>query len=86
LGADHRRGASIDLRPRLVKPPRPGTAKGILFVTLEDESEPRGQESAARGILGSPAVEAKTPDEGPISRARAWPLAKLSPTPSHDFR
>jgi error-prone DNA polymerase len=77
---------------------RPGTAKGILFVTLEDETgmaqaifmpdvfaEHRRIVAGAPGLVIEGVLQRK---DGTLSvRAeRAWPIEKLSPTPSHDFR
>ncbi len=77
---------------------RPGTANGILFVTLEDESgmtqaivpaelfrEHRALIAGAPGLVVEGIVQAK---DGSISlRAeRFWPLPKLAAIESHDFR
>ncbi len=77
---------------------RPGTAKGTLFLTLEDESGmaqaivPPALLHANRAlILGNPGlivegiVESR---DGAVSlqAERFWPLLVLTETPSHDFR
>ncbi|HVR28966.1 MAG TPA: error-prone DNA polymerase [Thermoanaerobaculia bacterium] len=77
---------------------RPGTAKGLLFVTVEDETgmvqamvTPQILAANRRTIVGSPAlvIEGKLQQrDGSLSiRAeRLWPLESLARIPSHDFR
>jgi len=77
---------------------RPGTAKGILFVTLEDETGmaqaifmPDVFETARKTIVGASGmviegVLQKLDGSLSVKAERVWPLEKLSPTPSHDFR
>ena len=77
---------------------RPGTAKGILFVTLEDETGmaqavfmPDVFEKSRRVIVGASGlviegVLQKKDDTLSVKAERVWPIEKLSPTPSHDFR
>jgi len=77
---------------------RPGTAKGALFLTLEDESgmaqaivSPRLLHENRRLILANPGLVVEgvvTSRDGSVSlRAeRFWPLPVLAETPSHDFR
>jgi len=92
------RGSRARIAGAVIVRQRPGTAKGTLFLTLEDESgmaqaivAPRIFHRHRPLILGNPGlivegvVEAK---DGAISlRAeRFWPLPVLVETPSHDFR
>ena len=77
---------------------RPGTAKGLLFVTVEDETgmvqamvTPQLLSQNRRTIVGSPAlvIEGRLQKrDGSLSiRAeRLWPLETLARLPSHDFR
>ena len=77
---------------------RPGTAKGTLFLTLEDESgmiqaivAPELYRENRKIIVGSSGlvVEGKvTQRDGSVSiRAeKFWPLAEMVAVPSHDFR
>jgi error-prone DNA polymerase len=77
---------------------RPGTAKGLLFVTVEDETgmvqamvTPQLLHQNRRTIVGSPAlvIEGRLQKrDGSLSiRAeRVWPLEILTRLPSHDFR
>jgi error-prone DNA polymerase len=76
---------------------RPGTAKGLLFVTVEDETgmvqamvTPQLLHQNRRTIVGSPAlvIEGRLQKrDGSLSiRAeRLWPLETLTRLPSHDF-
>ena len=77
---------------------RPGTAKGALFLTVEDESG-MAQAIVSRGLLqaerativGHPGLIVEgtvVAKDGSVSlRAeRFWPLAELAAVPSHDFR
>ena len=92
------RGERVRIAGAVIVRQRPGTAKGTLFLTVEDESG-MAQAIVSRALLhahrptivGTPGlvvegtVEAK---DGSISvRAeRFWPLRHLVDTPSHDFR
>jgi error-prone DNA polymerase len=77
---------------------RPGTAKGMLFVTLEDET---GMAQALvtaellqehrQVIVGSPGlviegILQKKDGSTSVKAERFWPIERLSETPSHDFR
>jgi len=77
---------------------RPGTAKGLLFITLEDETgmaqavvmpdlfqEHRQLIAGSPGLVIEGVVQRK---DGSLSlkAERFWPLTRLSETPSHDFR
>jgi error-prone DNA polymerase len=77
---------------------RPGTAKGALFLTVEDESG-MAQAIVSRALLhaerativGHPGLIVEgtvVSKDGSVSlRAeRFWPLAELAAVPSHDFR
>jgi error-prone DNA polymerase len=94
----HPNGRRLKTAGSVVVRQRPGTAKGLLFLTLEDET---GMSQAIvsqellrqhrRLIVGSPhlIVEGRIQKkDGTVSlRAeRFWPLGNLSETPSHDFR
>jgi error-prone DNA polymerase len=77
---------------------RPGTAKGLLFVTVEDETgmvqamvTPKLLSENRLTIISSPAlvIEGRLQQrDGSMSiRAeRLWPLESLASVPSHDFR
>ena len=77
---------------------RPGTAKGMLFLTLEDETgmsqaivTPDLLRDHRRTIVGSPGLVVEGVlqcRDGSISvRAeKFWAIRELAPTPSHDFR
>ena len=77
---------------------RPGTAKGLLFLTLEDETgmsqaiiTPDLLKENRQMIIGNPhlIVEGRIQKkDGTVSlkAERCWPLRDLSATPSHDFR
>ncbi|MCB1009473.1 MAG: error-prone DNA polymerase, partial [Acidobacteria bacterium] len=92
------RGARARIAGAVIVRQRPGTAKGTLFLTVEDETgmaqaivAPALLRAHRATIVGNPGlviegrVESK---DGSVSlRAeRFWPLAELVPTPSHDFR
>lgn len=92
------RGARARIAGAVIVRQRPGTAKGTLFVTLEDESgmaqaivapelarERRATLVGHAGLVVEGIVESK---DGSVSlRAeRFWPLPDLVETPSHDFR
>ena len=77
---------------------RPGTAKGFVFLSLEDESgivqaivRPDLFKKNRALIVGSPGlvVEGPLQKEGANVSVRAerfWPLPALPDLPSHDFR
>ncbi len=77
---------------------RPGTARGMLFVTLEDETgmaqalvTPDLLQEHRRVIVGSPGlviegILQKKDGSLSIKAERFWPLYRLEETPSHDFR
>jgi len=92
------RGTRTRIAGAVIVRQRPGTAKGTLFLTLEDETgmaqaivAPQLFHRNRPLIVGNPGlvvegvVESK---DGSISlRAeRFWPLPVLAETPSHDFR
>jgi error-prone DNA polymerase len=92
------RGARTRLAGAVIVRQRPGTAKGTLFLTLEDETgmaqaivAPALFQKLRATIVGNPGlvvegiVEAR---DGSVSlRAeRVWALPVLAETPSHDFR
>ncbi len=93
-----RHGERIRIAGSVVVRQRPGTAKGVLFVTVEDET---GMAQAIvrrellqenrRAIVGSAALVI----EGTLQRRdgsvsiqgeKFWALSDLARTPSHDFR
>jgi error-prone DNA polymerase len=77
---------------------RPGTAKGLLFVTVEDETgmvqamvTPQLLHQNRRTIVGSPALVIegwlqKRDGSLSIRAERLWALESLPHLPSHDFR
>jgi len=92
------RGTRARLGGAVIVRQRPGTAKGALFLTLEDETgmaqaivapsllrEHRGTIVGNPGLVVEGVVEAR---DGSVSlRAeRFWPLAEIAGIPSHDFR
>jgi error-prone DNA polymerase len=92
------RGSRTRIAGAVIVRQRPGTAKGTLFLTLEDETgmaqaivAPQLFQELRAVIVGNPGlvvegiVEAR---DGSVSlRAeRIWPLPVLAETPSHDFR
>ena len=77
---------------------RPGTAKGILFVTLEDETgmaqaivdreqlqEHRQLIVASPGLIIEGILQ-KRDGSMSVKAQRFWPIRQLAETPSHDFR
>jgi error-prone DNA polymerase len=91
-------GSPVRMAGSVVVRQRPGTAKGFIFVTLEDET------GLAQAII-SPALFARQrgvllsnpgliiegilqKQEGTLSvkAARLWPLAAAAAAPSHDFK
>ena len=77
---------------------RPGTAKGLLFITLEDETgmsqamvTPQLLQKQRKTIIGSAGLIVEgllQKRDGSLSvRAeRLWPLDDMTKVPSHDFR
>ena len=77
---------------------RPGTAKGLLFVTLEDETgmaqalvTPDLLQEHRQTLVGSPGlviegILQKKDGSLSIKAERFWPIDRLQETPSHDFR
>ena len=77
---------------------RPGTAQGILFVTLEDETgmaqaivSPDQLKEHRQLIVASPGliiegILQKRDGSMSIKAERFWPIRQLAETPSHDFR
>jgi error-prone DNA polymerase len=77
---------------------RPGTAKGLLFITLEDETgmaqavvAPDLFQEHRRLIAGAPGlviegVLQRRDGATSIKAERFWTLDRLAETPSHDFR
>ncbi len=92
------RGTRTRIAGAVIVRQRPGTAKGALFLTVEDETGmaqaivSRGLLAAERAtIVGHPGLIVEGTVEsrdGSVSlRAeRFWPLADLAAVPSHDFR
>jgi error-prone DNA polymerase len=93
-----RNGERIRTAGSVIVRQRPGTAKGVLFLTLEDESgmiqaivAPELFRENRKIIVGSAGlvVEGKvTQRDGSVSiRAeKFWPLSAMVAVPSHDFR
>ncbi|HEV7672578.1 MAG TPA: error-prone DNA polymerase [Thermoanaerobaculia bacterium] len=94
----HRDGERVRIAGSVIVRQRPGTAKGMLFLTLEDESgmcqaivAPDLFQENRKMIVGNPglAVEGKLQKRDGTLSVRAekfWPLRDLAATPSHDFR
>ena len=92
------RGTRVRLAGAVIVRQRPGTAKGTLFITLEDETgmaqaivAPKLFHEQRALIVGNPGLVVEGIVEnrdGSVSlRAeRVWPLPVLTETPSHDFR
>jgi error-prone DNA polymerase len=91
-------GARVKTAGSVIVRQRPGTAKGILFMTLEDETgmsqaivhrdllrDHRKTIVGSNGLVVEGLLEQR---DGSVSiRAeRFWPLAELVTVPSHDFR
>ncbi len=93
----HRDGERVRIAGSVIVRQRPGTAKGMLFLTLEDESgmcqaivSPDLFQENRKMIVGNPglAVEGKLQKRDGTLSVRAekfWPLRDLAATPSHDF-
>ncbi|MGB6641426.1 MAG: OB-fold nucleic acid binding domain-containing protein, partial [Thermoanaerobaculia bacterium] len=77
---------------------RPGTAKGLLFLTLEDETgmsqalvTPDLLQANRQLIIGSPGLVVEgvlQKKDGTLSlkAERFWRLSEIAAAPSHDFR
>ncbi len=93
-----RNGERVRTAGTVIVRQRPGTAKGVLFITLEDESgmvqaivRPDLLRKYRKTLIGSPGliVEGTVRHrDGSLSiqGERFWPLPEIAPTPSHDFR
>jgi error-prone DNA polymerase len=91
-GARVRTAGSVTVRQR------PGTAKGMLFLTLEDETgmsqaivTPDLLQEQRQVIVGSPGLVVEgtlQKRDGTLSvkAERLWRLSDLAAAPSHDFR
>jgi error-prone DNA polymerase len=76
---------------------RPGTAKGFVFLTLEDETgmsqaivHPDLFREYRSLIVGSPGLVVEGilqngPGQPSVKAERFWPLDNFAPMPSHDF-
>ncbi|HVR44665.1 MAG TPA: error-prone DNA polymerase, partial [Thermoanaerobaculia bacterium] len=92
-----RSGARVTTAGAVIVRQRPGTAKGFVFLTLEDESgmaqaivHPDLFRENRAIIVGSPGLVVEgilQNDTGqPSVRAeRLWPIEQFAPVPSHDF-
>jgi len=91
-------GARVRIAGSVIVRQRPGTAKGMLFLTLEDETgmsqaivhpqllqEQRATIVGTSGLVVEGILEQR---DGSVSvkAERFWPLTELVPVPSHDFR
>jgi error-prone DNA polymerase len=93
-----RHGTRLRTAGSVIVRQRPGTAKGTVFITLEDETgmiqaviEPelwRKERSTVVGSAGLVVEGRVTQRDGSVSiRAeKFWPLAEIAPVASHDFR
>jgi error-prone DNA polymerase len=91
-------GTKVRFAGSVIVRQRPGTARGMLFVTLEDETgmaqalvTPDLLRDHRQLIVGSPGLVIEgilQKKDGSISikAQRFWPLDRLAETPSHDFR
>ncbi|MDH3746253.1 MAG: error-prone DNA polymerase, partial [Acidobacteriota bacterium] len=91
------RGIRVEVAGSVIVRQRPGTAKGMLFLTLEDESgmiqaivTPDLFRRHRRTIIGSPGLivhgKVEHKDGSTSIRGDRFEPLRLSPTPSHDFR
>jgi error-prone DNA polymerase len=92
------RGTRTRIAGAVIVRQRPGTAKGLLFVTVEDETgmvqamvTPQLLHQNRRTIVGSPALVIegwlqKRDGSLSIRAERLWALESLPHLPSHDFR
>jgi error-prone DNA polymerase len=93
-----RHGDRVRIAGSVIVRQRPGTAKGVLFVTVEDETgmaqaivRPELLQENRRTIVGSPGLVVEGTlqcKDGSMSiqGERFWALSDLARTPSHDFR
>jgi error-prone DNA polymerase len=91
-------GAKVRTAGSVIVRQRPGTAKGLLFLTLEDETgmsqavvSPDLLKEHRRLIVGSPGlvvegVLQKRDGTSSVKGERFWSLKELVAVPSHDFR
>ncbi|HXU44071.1 MAG TPA: OB-fold nucleic acid binding domain-containing protein, partial [Thermoanaerobaculia bacterium] len=93
-----RSGERLRIAGSVIVRQRPGTAKGMLFLTLEDETgmcqaivSPDLLKEHRKLIVGNPGLAV----EGILQRRdgticlraeKFWPLRELAAAPSHDFR
>ena len=89
-------GKRVEVAGSVIVRQRPGTAKGMLFLTLEDESgmiqavvTPDLFRLHRRTIVGSPGLivsgRVERKDGSTSIRGERFEPLRLSPTPSHDF-
>jgi len=91
-------GARVTAAGSIIVRQRPGTAKGLLFMTLEDETgmcqaiiTPALLDEHRKLLVGATglAVEGvlqKRDGSLSVKAEKFWPLDDLARTPSHDFR
>jgi len=91
-------GSRVRLAGAVIVRQRPGTAKGTLFLTLEDETgmaqaivRPELLHEQRKVILSNAGLVVEgtiSSRDGSVSlqAERLWPLPVLAETPSHDFR
>ncbi len=91
-------GTRIRFAGSVIVRQRPGTAKGMLFVTLEDETgmaqalvTPDLLQEHRQLIVGSPGlviegILQRKDGSMSIKAEKFWPIERLQETPSHDFR
>lgn len=91
-------GTAVRFAGSVIVRQRPGTAKGLLFVTLEDETgmaqalvSPDLLRKHRQLIVGSPGlviegILQKKDGSLSVKAERFWPIDRLAETPSHDFR
>jgi len=94
----HRHGDRVRTGGSVIVRQRPGTAKGLLFLTLEDETgmsqaivSPDLLQNNRKLIVGSPGLVVegilqKRDGTFSIKAERFWRLTDLAAAPSHDFR
>jgi error-prone DNA polymerase len=94
----YRNGDLVRTAGAVIVRQRPGTAKGLLFITLEDETgmsqaivTPDLLQKHRRLIVGSPGlvvegVLQKRDGSMSVRGERFWALEEMLATPSHDFR
>ncbi len=91
-------GSRVRTAGSIVVRQRPGTAKGMLFITLEDETgmaqaivTPQQLQEHRTTLVGSAGLVVEgilEHRDGSLSikAEKFWPLAELASAPSHDFR